>query len=57
MSYYPFILALGLTIVGAGLMTWIPVIIVGAVILVWGLIGWSLEPVNDPAPEGAAHGH
>ena len=57
MSYYPFILALGLTIVGAGLMTIIPVIIVGVVILLWGLIGWSMEPVNDPAPEGASHGH
>ena len=57
MSYYPFILALGLTIVGAGLMTYIPVIIVGVVILLWGLIGWSMEPVNDPEPEGASHGH
>ena len=57
MSYYPFILALGLTIIGAGLMTYIPVIIVGVVILLWGLIGWSMEPVNDPAPEGASHGH
>ncbi len=57
MSYYPFILAIGLTIIGAGLMTIIPVIIVGVVILLWGLIGWSMEPVNDPAPEGASHGH
>ena len=57
MSYYPFILALGLTIVGAGLMTIIPVIIIGVVILLWGLIGWSMEPVNDPVPEGASHGH
>ncbi len=57
MSYYPFILALGLTIVGAGLMTIIPVIIIGTIVLLWGLIGWSMEPVNDPAPDGAAHGH
>ncbi len=57
MSYYPFILAIGLTIIGAGLMTWIPVIIVGVVLLLWGLIGWSMEPVNDPVPEGEAHGH
>ena len=57
MSYYPFILAVGLTIIGAGLMTWIPVIIVGVVLLLWGLIGWSMEPVNDPAPDGEAHGH
>ena len=57
MSYYPFILAVGLTIVGAGLMTYIPVIAIGVVVLVWGLLGWSMEPVNDPEPEGSAHGH
>ena len=57
MSYYPFILAIGLTIVGAGLMTYIPVIAIGVVVLVWGLLGWSMEPVNDPEPEGSAHGH
>ena len=38
-------------------MTYIPVIIVGVVILLWGLLGWSMEPVNDPVPEGEAHGH
>lgn len=57
MSYYPFILALGITIVGAGLMTIIPVVIIGVVVLLWGLIGWSMEPVNDPVPEGASHSH
>ncbi len=54
MSYYPFILAVGLTIVAAGLMSEIWVIAVGALVLIWGLLGWSMEPVNDPA-EGAAH--
>ena len=57
LSYYPFILALGLTIVGAGLMTYIPVIIIGVVVLLWGLIGWSMEPVNDPETEAVSHGH
>ncbi len=55
MSYYPFILAAGITVAMIGLMTIIPVIAIGVVILLWGLLGWSMEPVNDPAPEGASH--
>ena len=53
MSYYPLILAVGLTIVAAGLMTYIPVIVIGAIVLVWGLLGWAYEPVNDPDPESS----
>jgi len=48
MSYYPFILALGITGLGAGFLSNNVVIAVGAVILIWGLIGWAMEPVNDP---------
>ncbi len=53
MSYYPFILSLGLLIAAAGLMTHFAVIIVGAIILIWGLLGWSYEPVNDPEPHSS----
>ncbi len=55
MSYYPIVLAAGFTIVGAGLMTIVPVIVIGAIVLFWGLLGWAFEPVNDPEPN--AHGH
>ena len=48
MSYYPFILAVGIAGLGAGFLSNNVVIAVGAVILVWGLIGWAMEPVNDP---------
>ena len=48
MSYYPFILALGITGLGAGFLSNNVVIAVGAVILIWGLVGWAMEPVNDP---------
>jgi membrane-bound ClpP family serine protease len=48
MSYYPFILALGIAGLGAGFLSNNVVIAVGAVILIWGLIGWAMEPVNDP---------
>ena len=48
MSYYPLILSAGLTIAMAGLMTSYWVIALGGILMIWGLIGWSLEPVNDP---------
>ena len=51
MSYYPIILAAGLTIVGAGLMTVIPVIIIGTIVLLWGLLGWSFEPGQRPGSQ------
>ena len=64
MSYYPFILALGLTIL-AGLMIvvqgwqFVPTIAMlspGIIVLLWGLLGWAFEPVNDPDPD-SSHAH
>jgi hypothetical protein len=56
MSYYPIILGAGIALGVGGLIVdpWLGAI--GGAIGLWGLIGWSFEPVNDPAPEGA-HGH
>ncbi|MCZ6538721.1 MAG: cytochrome c oxidase subunit I [Chloroflexi bacterium] len=51
MSYYPVVLAIGLGIIGTGFLTHWSVIIVGGPVLIWGLLGWSMEPVNDPGPE------
>ncbi|MDA1297666.1 MAG: cytochrome c oxidase subunit I [Chloroflexi bacterium] len=51
MSYYPIMLAAGITLGMGGLMAGNWVIVLGGVIGMWGLIGWSLEPVNDPAPD------
>lgn len=48
MSYYPFIVAAGIAIFGIGFLTHWGVIIAGAPIFVWGTLGWSMEPVNDP---------
>jgi cytochrome c oxidase subunit 1 len=47
-SYYPFILALGLAIFGIAFVTDGLVLFVGAPFFIWGLLGWSMEPVNDP---------
>jgi len=50
MSYYPIILSSGLAIFGLGFLTNTWVIAAGAPFFIWGLLGWSMEPVNDPEP-------
>jgi hypothetical protein len=50
-SYYPFILSIGLAIFGIAFLTDGLVLFVGAPFFIWGLLGWSMEPVNDPEPE------
>ena len=47
MSYYPILLAAGVALGLGGLMAGIWVLAVGGVIGMWGLFGWSLEPVNE----------
>jgi cytochrome c oxidase subunit 1 len=47
MSYYPFILTIGLAIFGVAFVTDGLVLFVGAPFFIWGLLGWSMEPVND----------
>ena len=48
-SYYPALTSVGLAVLGAG-MVYLPVgwivVGIGAVISLWGLFGWSLEPVT-----------
>ncbi|MEX0762541.1 MAG: cytochrome c oxidase subunit I [Dehalococcoidia bacterium] len=48
MSYYPIILAAGIAIAMGGLMFSYIVSVLGAVLIVWGLLGWSLEPASEP---------
>ena len=47
-SYYPFILAIGFAIFGIAFVTDGLVLFAGAPFFIWGLLGWSMEPVNDP---------
>ena len=51
MSYYPFILGVGVAGMGAGFLSNNAVLFIGVGVLVWGLLGWAMEPVNDPDPE------
>ena len=50
-SYYPFILSIGLAIFGIAFLTDGLVLFAGAPFFIWGLLGWSMEPGNDPEPE------
>jgi cytochrome c oxidase subunit 1 len=43
-SYYPVITALGLPIMGYGLIYFFPLVFVGLIVLLLGVYGWALEP-------------
>jgi cytochrome c oxidase subunit 1 len=46
-SYFPLIASLGLPVIGYGLIYWWPAAILGGLITLGGLFGWSLEPVAE----------
>jgi cytochrome c oxidase subunit 1 len=55
-SYYPFMVGVGMPMVGYGLIydntAWgIPLLILGAVIIVGSFIGWGVEPLEEPHAE------
>ena len=56
-SYYPLIAAVGFAFFGGSLMgAWWLTLIAG-VIMMFGIMGWIFEPVNDPPAEGQPEGH
>lgn len=56
-SYWPLIVALGLPLVGYGIIFTLWLAALGGVLLVGGIYGWSLEPSVDPdAGHGSDHG-
>jgi len=46
-SFFPLISSLGLPVIGYGLIYWWPAAILGGLITLGGLFGWSLEPVAE----------
>lgn len=54
-SYFPIILALGLAIFLGTLMTAWYWTALGGAIAMYGILGWSFEPVNEPAPAEDGH--
>ncbi|MEX2031593.1 MAG: cytochrome c oxidase subunit 4, partial [Dehalococcoidia bacterium] len=45
-SYFPLVLAMGMALVGVGLLSHLAVAVVGAVVLIYGVWGWALEPTE-----------
>jgi cytochrome c oxidase subunit 1 len=53
-SYFPILLAFGLPFIAYGLIFNLLISFVGAAIVLFAFVGWSLEPTDDP--EAGAHG-
>ena len=51
LSYYPLIIGIGLTIAALGVMYTYALVAIGLIMVFWGSIGWSTEPVNEDSNE------
>jgi len=50
-SYWPLVTAIGLALMGGGVVFHLAISIVGALIMLVGIYGWAFEPVNEPDEE------
>ena len=48
LSYYPLVIGIGLSIAALGVMYTYALVTIGLILVFWGSIGWSTEPVNEP---------
>jgi cytochrome c oxidase subunit 1 len=55
-SYWPLVMALGLPIIGYGLIFNLGIAAVGGLIVVLGAFGWGYEPADDPEAHHGTHG-
>jgi cytochrome c oxidase subunit 1 len=53
-SYWPLVIAVGLPIIGYGLIFNLWLCLVGGAVVLAGVYGWAIEPADDP---DAVHGH
>ena len=51
LSYYPLLIGVGLTIAALGVMYTYALVAIGLIMVFWGSIGWSTEPVNEDSNE------
>ncbi len=51
LSYYPLMIGVGLTIAALGVMYTYALVTIGLIMVFWGSIGWSTEPVNEDSKE------
>lgn len=48
LSYYPLFVGIGLSIAALGVIYSYALVTIGLILVFWGCIGWSTEPVNEP---------
>ncbi len=48
LSYYPLFIGIGLSLAALGVMYTYALVTIGLILVFWGSIGWSTEPVNEP---------
>ena len=53
-SYYPLLIAVGFALIGIGALSHLAVLALGAVVVVYGVWGWVLEPTG-PEPAAGTH--
>jgi cytochrome c oxidase subunit 1 len=56
-SYWPIVMALGLPLIGYGLIFNLGIAAVGGVVTVLAGFAWGFEPADDPEAHHGAHGH
>ena len=55
-SYWPLVAAIGLPIIGYGLIYNLLLCVLGGLFVLGGLYGWVFEPVDDPNADNHDHG-
>ena len=48
LSYYPLFVGIGLSLAALGVIYTYALVTIGLILVFWGSIGWSTEPVNEP---------
>ncbi len=51
LSYYPLFIGIGLSLAALGVMYTYALVAIGLILVFWGSIGWSTEPVNEPGQD------
>ena len=56
-SFYPLIVAVGLTLIAGGLISHLAVTIIGGILAIAAIYGWAFEPATAPKSEGVHGAH
>ena len=56
-SFYPLLLAAGLTLIAGGLISHVAISVVGGILALDSIYGWAFEPATAPSPHGDHEAH